>query len=168
MNSSLAHGLAWTFCAFVCSNSSPNITAFQDIETFLMFIGCVCVLCSRYISSERFALASRTMGSSSMPSRMSTPTRRRSRCGSPGVALVALTVALASAGCSAAADRAAFVGGTGARTLLSSSARASCVPRTRRPGERDGGTGAQRACCGCFGVISCVRAVVVACVCCSR
>ncbi|CAM9536090.1 unnamed protein product, partial [Laminaria digitata] len=100
-----------------------------------MIIGCVFGLCSRCTSRERFALAPRTMSSSSVPSRMSTSTRRRSRCGSPGVAFVALTVALASAGCqAAAADRAAFVGGAGPRTLLSGSTRASCVPRTRRPG----------------------------------
>lgn len=98
------------------------------------------------------------MGSTSVPPRMSKTTRRRSRYGSTGVALVALTVALASAGCSAAADRAAFVGGTGARTLLSASARASCVPMTRRPGARESGEGAQRGCCECLGVLSFVPA----------
>eukprot|EP00904_Undaria_pinnatifida_P005999 jgi/Undpi1/2529/HiC_scaffold_13.g05908.m1 len=68
---------------------------------------------------------------------MPASTRRRSRCGSPGVALVALTVALASAcRAAAAADRAAFLGRAGARTLLSESTRASRVPRTRRPGAR--------------------------------
>ena len=130
-----------------------------------MFIGCVFVLPAvhRCISSERLALAPRTMGSPSVPSRMSTTTRRRSRCGSPAVTLVVLTVALASAGCSAAADRAAFVGGTGARTLLSASARASCVPRTRRPGERDSGEGAYRGCCGCLGVLSLVAASMCCC-----